>query len=163
MTSKAIQSAIDNLVTVTKQAAREELLAELGGKGAPRAARKPRAVPKKRTAKRGAAKAKAPRAPRARASAEDLQAKSAELLEFIRINPAQSSEEIGKSLSLEPALLRKLMKPLLSEGKVTMAGKARGARYSVAGAAPAPASGEGAPNGAAKRTRAPRRVTTAEA
>ncbi|MDZ4773765.1 MAG: hypothetical protein SGI72_11605 [Planctomycetota bacterium] len=115
-----IQSFTAQIEAAAKRAALEQVIATLGGI-APAAKRGP-GRPKGSTV---AGKASG-------RSTQDVGQMGEVLLDFVRANPGQRSDQIAKALGTTPDLMRKPMTALLESKKVKKRGIQRGTTYFVA-------------------------------
>jgi hypothetical protein len=75
-------------------------------------------------------KAKVPGDGRVRRSGPEVENLTDGLLDYVRNNPGQRSEEIATALALDTRTIRPAMKRLIADGKITTQGERRAMRYS---------------------------------
>jgi hypothetical protein len=117
-----IQSFVDELSELVKQATLESVQAALQGNGAQAAGR--------RGGRKAAALALAGRRPKgSKRTAEELEALVATLLKHIQSNPGQRMEQLAASLDIPSKELTLPIKKLLQENRLRTKGQKRATAY----------------------------------
>lgn len=122
-----IEAFVDELATLVREAALESVQAALGsaparGPGRPRKTAAPVGG--------GAIRRRAPRRGRgAKRSAEQLDALAAKFLAYVKSNPGNTIERIGKAISIDTKELKLPVAKLLADKKLKTTGQRRGTKY----------------------------------
>ena len=82
-------------------------------------------------AKRGPGRPKATKSGGVRRSSADVEEVAEQVLAYVRANPGQRLEEIGRGLGTDTAGLKLPVKELLGSGRVRTEGQKRGTKYFV--------------------------------
>ena len=123
-----IQSFVEELTALVKQAALESVSDALTGSNGGASRRAPnRAKLERASTTRVAGRRPGPRGPKR--SPEALAKLQASLLEEIQLNPGQRMEQIGESLGVATKDLDLLIKKLLAGKKIKKRGKTRATVY----------------------------------
>ena len=164
-----IDAFIQEISDLVRRAALSSVREALQGDGSAPARRgpgRPRKVVKKATTRKArAAKAGAPakRTGRpGRRSPQEVDAAAQQILEHVRANPGQRSEEIKTALGLRPEDFKLPVFKLLADGKVRTEGKRRGTKYFTGSGGGGRKAGKMASKRAGKKrgTKAGKRKTT---
>lgn len=136
---KLISDFASQLEVLARRAAVEQVIATLGGKAANEPRRgpgRPKGVPNKPVDAPAASRSVIkPVRKGKRRSAEDVAAMGVALVDYIKANPGQRSEQIAAALKTDADTMRLPMQALLSAKKIKTQGERRGTKYFVAGAA----------------------------
>lgn len=137
---REIRSRIDALLTdisaLVMRSALDAVSSVLGGATPPPAAapkRGPGRPRKNAAAPRASAAPTARRDKRAKRTSEDVQATADAFLTYVKANPGQSTEQIGKALGMATKELQLPVVKLVQSRAVRTEGKKRGTRYFAAG------------------------------
>lgn len=136
-----IDAFLQEISELVRQAALESVQKALQGEGAAPARRGP-GRPRKATTRKAAAKVRANKGASApakrrgrpgRRSPEEVQATAQNILDHVRANPGQRSEEIKAAIGLRPEDFQLPVSKLLADGKVRTEGQRRGTKYFAGG------------------------------
>ena len=128
-----IQSFVNELGGLVRQAALEACQEALGGVAAPKRRGRPRKT-KKAPARRKAVKRKAKKTgKRAKRSGAQVEAISVRVLAHVKKKPGQSVTEISKALRRTPKDLQLPIRKLIADKKLRTTGQRRGTKYFAAG------------------------------
>ncbi|MBI5432089.1 MAG: DNA-binding protein [Planctomycetes bacterium] len=124
-----IESFVDELATLVREAALESLQTALGspparGPGRPRQTAAPVAggAIRRRAVRRGRG---------AKRSPEEIDALTAKLLAYVKSNPGNTIERIGKAIAIDTKELKLPVIKLLADKKLKTTGQRRGTKYSA--------------------------------
>lgn len=120
-----IDSFVEELSSLVRQAAVESVQEALGAGAAPRTRRK---VTRKKKATRAATARKG-----GRRSSESVAATAEAIVAHVRSNPGQNVGEIGDALGLSSKDLKLPIQKLIEEKKLKTTGQRRGTRYHLGG------------------------------
>lgn len=134
---REIRARIDSLLTdisqLVKRAALDSVRTAFGGDASGAA---PTAAPRRGPGRprKDVAAAPAPRSgKRGKRSSEDVQATADKFLDYVKANPGQSTEQIGKALGMATKELQLPVVKLVQSGAVRTEGQKRGTKYFAGG------------------------------
>ena len=128
-----VQSFVNELTGLIRQAGLEAVQEAMGGAAAPKRRVRPRKT-KKAPARRKAVKRKAKKTgKRAKRSGAQVEAIAARVLAHVKKKPGQSVTEIAKTLRRTPKDLQLPIQKLIAGKKLRTTGQRRGTKYFVGG------------------------------
>ncbi len=157
-TQDRVQSFVNELTGLVRQAALEAVQEALGGVAAPKRRGRPRKA-KRAPARRKTVKRKAKKTgKRAKRSGAQVEAIAARVLAHVKKKPGQSVTEIAKTLRRTPKDLQLPIRKLIADKKLRTTGQKRGTKYFAggggAGASKKKRAGKKASKKKARRTKA---------